>query len=66
MKIQITVSKLERAEYSGDWHDKPLKWAAVGPGAELQKFSTRREAESYARLRRSRPEAQAIREFINA
>jgi hypothetical protein len=49
---KITVSKLERAEHSGDWHDKPLRWQVAGPGNELQKFPTKRWATFYAKIRR--------------
>lgn len=48
----IVISRLPRPEQSGDWHDKPLKWQAAGPGAELQKFATRKGAELYRKCRR--------------
>lgn len=32
--MNITLEKLERPEHWGDWHDKPLRWAVRGPGAE--------------------------------
>ena len=51
-KIMISITKLERPEHHGDWHDKPVKWAAVGPGPELQKFSTKKEAQLWASIRR--------------
>lgn len=47
----ITVSPI-RPEASGDWHDKPLRWLVAGPAAEVQKFSTRKDAEKYKSLRR--------------
>lgn len=50
--MKIEVIKLDSPERCGDWHDKPLKWKAVGPGDEVQKFATRQEAETYAALRR--------------
>ena len=63
---RVTVTKLERPEYAGDWHDKPLKWAAVGPGNEVQKFSTRRHAEKYASFRRrSFTESDAQTAYLN-
>lgn len=48
----IRIEKLERPEHQGDWHDKPLKWQAVGPGSEVQKFATKADATLYARIRR--------------
>lgn len=60
----ITVSKLDCFERSGDWHDKPLRWRVGGPGAEVQKFSTRKDAEQYARLRRKLSQEQAIKTFV--
>lgn len=50
--MSVTVSKLARPEHCGDWHDKPLKWAVSGPRSECQKFSTKRDALQYARIRR--------------
>ena len=49
---RITITKLERPEHHGDWHDPLIKWAVRGPGNECQKFSTKKEAASYARQRR--------------
>lgn len=60
----ITISKLDCFERSGDWHDKPLRWRVDGPGAEVQKFSTRKDAEQYARLRRKLTLDQAIKSFV--
>ena len=58
MAKQITVEKLERPLYCGDWHDKPLKWSVQGPananwpeGFEVQNFTTKKDASSYARCR---------------
>ena len=48
----ITVTRLDQPYHSGDWHDKPLAWAVDGPGLEVQHFSTRKNAELYARCRR--------------
>lgn len=50
--MKIAVSKLPTREFSGDWHDAPLKWQVAGPDTELQKFSTKREAQHYASIRR--------------
>jgi len=52
MKVTVTVSKLARPQYSGDWHDKPLRWSVDGPRSECQKFSTKQDALQYARIRR--------------
>lgn len=46
-----TITKLPHPEHCGDWHDKPLRWA-VRTGLELQKFSTKKDALVYKRLRR--------------
>lgn len=62
----ITVSKLDCFERSGDWHDKPIRWRVDGPGAEVQKFSTRKDAELYARLRRKLMQSEAISAFANS
>ena len=50
-KISSTITKLDRPEQSGDWHDKPLRWK-VQTGNEVQKFATKKGAELYARIRR--------------
>jgi hypothetical protein len=50
--MKITIAKLPSPEHSGDWHDKPLKWQVSGPGSELQKFTTQKEAKRYAKIRR--------------
>ena len=52
MQAKVKVERLSRPEHQGDWHDKPLKWAVVGPENELQKFSTQKEALSSAKIRR--------------
>lgn len=62
-KLKITVSRLKHAEQCGDWHDKPLKWTASGPGTEVQKFSTRKDAEHYAKLRRHLTESESHSAF---
>lgn len=62
--MKIEVIKLDPPERSGDWHDKPPKWKAVGPGKEVQKFTIRKDAERYARLRRMLSENDAISIFV--
>ena len=65
MNSKVTVERLSRTEHQGDWHDKPLKWKAVGPGNEVQKFSTQKEATSYAKIRRQTKDfATALLAFI--
>ncbi|AKF13639.1 hypothetical protein PHIN3_376 [Sinorhizobium phage phiN3] len=49
---KIVVSKLAREIHDGDWHDAPLRWQVAGPGAEIQNFSTKKDALLYAKLRR--------------
>lgn len=61
---KVKVSKLERPYHSGDWHDAPLKWTVQGPGAEVQDFSRKADAEEYAKLRRRNTAAEASRKFI--
>jgi hypothetical protein len=62
----VKIIKLARPEYCGDWHDKPLKWKAQGPGIEVQKFSTQRDAKLYARFRRRLPEHEAHAAYLRA
>lgn len=50
-RLKITVTSTA-AVYCGDWHDKPLRWKATGPGDEVQLFSTKRDATAYASIRR--------------
>lgn len=54
--MNITITKLERPEHHGDWHDKPTRWAVHGPGTELQKFSTKAEAMLWKRIRKASPD----------
>lgn len=64
--MRSTIERLPRPEHSGDWHDKPLRWA-VRTGKEYQKFSTQKDARLYRRLRDSSPnEAAATRAYIDA
>jgi len=66
MSIKITITKLQHAIHSGDWHDAPLKWAVLGPLTERQLFATKRDATIYKRLRRSaQNDQQAQRAFLN-
>ena len=61
---QITVSRIP-TQASGDWHDKPLRWAVTGPAGEVQKFSTRKDAQKYKSLRfRSYDQKIAIDKFV--
>lgn len=63
----ITVTKLERPEPAGDWHDKPMWWVVNGPGTECQKFQTKKNALLYARLRRNSTSAfEAGRRYCEA
>jgi len=48
----ITISPLAKPIYSGDWHDKPLRWSVDGPNTEVQQFSTKKDATLYRRIRR--------------
>jgi hypothetical protein len=49
----------------GDWHDKPLRYEVRGPDAELQLFSTKKDAMKYASLRRrAATQHEAIRKSL--
>jgi hypothetical protein len=52
MKRIFTIEKLASPEHYGDWHDKPLRWLArcASEGGWSQKFSTRKNAELWARI----------------
>lgn len=50
--MKLIISKLPRPEHCGDWHDKPLRWQVAGPDRELQKFSTKKDAMLYRRIRK--------------
>lgn len=59
--MKITISKIQ-TEASGDWHDKPLRWAVNGPGSEIQKFTRQADARTYLQIRRQcKTQAEAIR-----
>lgn len=63
--MQITVSQLPALIHEGDWHDRPLKWVATGPGDEHQNFSTKKDAMRFATLRRrSASFSEASRKFV--
>ena len=65
-KIKVRVDHMNTPRHEGDWHDKPLKRRAFGPGDELQLFSTKKEATLYARCRRASADAQqAQRNYLN-
>ena len=59
---EIYIVKLDGPEASGDWHDKPLKWKVCGPGSEVQKFSTKKDATEYKSARR---DAESQQEAIH-
>lgn len=64
--MKITISKLERPIYTGDWHDRPLNWGVFGPNNEVQHFCTKKNAELYKKYRKmtnSMPEAAKL--YIN-
>ena len=64
MNRKITVSRIPD-EASGDWHDKPLRYIVTGPAGEVQKFSTRKDAERYKSLRfQSYNQKIAIDKFV--
>jgi hypothetical protein len=63
----ITIEKLERPEHGGDWHDKPIRWIVKGPSDEAQKFSTKKDATLYAKIRRaSNSFREASHKYIDA
>ena len=65
MSARITITKLERPEHHGDWHDPLIRWGVYGPGSECQKFSTKKSATLYAKTRRQlASQMAAIRAFI--
>lgn len=47
--VEVRVEKLPHPEHCGDWHDKPVRWNVIC-GSKNQKFSTKKDAETYARL----------------
>lgn len=49
----IKIEKMAKAQASGDWHDRPLRWSVTGPANEVQKFPTWKEARKYAVIRRA-------------
>lgn len=62
--MEVRIEKLDRPEHHGDWHDKPLRYAVMGPGVECQKFSTKKEAKTYATdRRRSSTQAEAFQKW---
>ncbi len=62
---QIFIQKLDAFEFSGDWHDKPLRYKVCGPGKEVQKFSTKRMAASYKSFRaHAKSATEAINNFV--
>ena len=53
LRGQVKVARMGHIEHHGDWHDKPCKWEVIGPNTERQVFSTRKDAELYAKCRRN-------------
>ena len=65
MSTKITITKLQHAIRSGDWHDAPLRWSVNGPLTERQLFATKRDATVYKRLRKTaKNDHQAQRAFV--
>jgi hypothetical protein len=61
---KISISSIP-AEACGDWHDKPVRWAVYGPAGEVQKFSSRKNAQKYKSLRvQSDNQKNAINEYV--
>ena len=61
----VRIEKLARPYRDGDWHDAPLRWSVIGPAAEVQNFSTRKDARTYKRIRVVSPNfADAQRRFV--
>ena len=49
---KIRVIKLDKPVHGwADHHDRPLKWACVGPGEEIQKFTCKKDAVTYRKIR---------------
>jgi hypothetical protein len=60
----FTIEKLARPIREGDWHDAPLRWEVRGP--EVQRFTTKRGAQLWIRLRRQHADFNdAVRAFVN-
>lgn len=65
--MKIEVKRLENEVRMGDWHDKPLKWETLGPDAERQIFSTKKDAKLYRKFRKeSSSLAEASKKFAAA
>lgn len=65
--MNIQIEKLTSEKYDGDWHDKPLRYAVKGPDAEIQQFSTKKNAELYRRIRlRSNSLNEAVNNYVKA
>lgn len=50
--MKIKLEKLDKPVQSGDWHDPALKWTVNGPGAEVQMFYTKVDAQKYKKARK--------------
>ncbi len=63
----VRVSRMDKPQASGDWHDKPVRWQVSGPGSEVQKFSSRKDARLYASIRRrAASQKEAGDEFVRS
>lgn len=61
----VTISKIAPL-FHGDWHDKPLRYEVRGPGVDLQRFSTKKDALRYASIRRkSADQNEACNRFLH-
>jgi len=62
------ISKMDRPEPCGDWHDKPSRWIVSGISRSnygpVQKFSTRDEARHYVSLCRKYGETEGSRRYV--
>lgn len=65
MQATIRIDRLPIPVQEGDWHDKPLRWIVRGPGSETQKFSSKKDATLYKRIRsRALTQTEAINKFV--
>ena len=64
--MEITITKLERPQYHGDWHDKPCRWSVNGPRSECKVFSCKKDALRYKSIRvRHTDQLEAINAYRN-
>jgi hypothetical protein len=63
--MDIVIARLDKIYPSGDWHDKPMKWAVIGPRGEQQHFSTKANATIYKRIRgKAESQSDAITRYV--